>query len=140
MEADESRQKKYPLLQTIKGVKTVTASTLVADVPELGKLDHKKIAKLVGVAPINRDSGKQRGQRAIQGGRADVRAVLYMSALVAVRPNATFQKIYQRLLERGKAKKVAIVAVMRRLLKIRNAMIRDNKPFVDAQKLIAQKA
>ncbi len=117
------------LLRSVPGVGPVLATTLLAHLPELGTLDRKAIAALVGVAPLARDSGTQRGRRTIWGGRAPVRAVLYMSTLVAVRHNAVLRTHYQRLLAAGKPKKVALVACMRKLLVILNAMLRDATPW-----------
>ena len=108
------------------GVGNVVARTLIADLPELGRLDRKQIAALVGVAPLNRDSGKMRGKRTTWGGRAKVRCALYMAALVASRRNPILKVFYQRLLSAGKPKKLALTAVMRKLLTILNAMVRDN--------------
>ncbi len=100
--------------------------TLLADLPELGRLSRRQIAKLVGVAPLSRDSGTLRGRRFVHGGRAPVRAVLYMAALVATKKNPVIRAFYQRLLAAGKAKKLALVACMRKLLTILNAMARNN--------------
>lgn len=111
------------LLRSVPGVGPVLSLTLLAELPELGSLNHKEIAALVGVAPLNRDSGTLRGRRITWGGRAPVRAVLYMAALVATRHNPVIRAFYQRLLARGKAKKVALVACMRKLLTILNAML-----------------
>ena len=102
-----------------------TARTLIADLPELGTLDRRKIAALVGVAPFNRDSGRMRGKRTIWGGRAKVRAALYMAALVASNHNPVLKPFYDRLVELGKPKKLALVAVMRKLLTILNAIVRE---------------
>lgn len=115
------------LLRSVPGVGNIVARTLIADLPELGRLDRKQIAALVGIAPLNRDSGKMRGKRTTWGGRAKVRCVLYMAALVASRRNPVLAAFYQRLLRAGKAKKLALTAVMRKLLTILNAMVRDNK-------------
>jgi transposase len=115
------------LLDSIKGVGRTTALTIMAAVPELGTLNRKKIAKLVGVAPLCRDSGTLRGKRTCWGGRADARACLYMAALVAVRFNDTIRSFYRRLLAAGKPKKLALVACMRKLLTILNARIRDHR-------------
>ena len=117
------------LLGSAKGVGRVTAATLLAELPELGKLDRKKIAALVGVAPMNSDSGKKRGYRKTKGGRIEVRSVLYMSTLVATRYNPLIKVQYQELLRRGKVKKVALIACMRKFLTILNAMMRDRVPF-----------
>ena len=103
--------------------------TLLAQLPELGQLDRRRIAALVGVAPYNRDSGQWRGPRSIWGGRASVRAALYMSALVASRHNPVIRDFYQRLLARGKPKKSALTACMRKLLVILNAILKTNTPW-----------
>jgi transposase len=113
------------LLRSVPGVGPVLARTLLAELPELGSLSHKRLSALVGVAPFNRDSGKIRGKREVWGGRAPVRAALYMGALVATRHNPVLEEFYGRLLEAGKPKKVALVACMRKLLVILNAMMRD---------------
>ena len=113
------------LLQSVKGVGPVLSTTLLADLPELGTLNRKKIAALVGVAPFNRDSGTMRGKRTVWGGRAQVRAVLYMGTLAATRHNPVIKAFYTRLLAAGKAKKVALTACMRKLLTILNAMIKN---------------
>ena len=117
------------LLQSVPGVGPVLSLTLLAELPEFGRLSRREIAKLVGVAPLSRDSGTLRGRRFVQGGRATVRAVLYMGALVATRRNAVIRAFYQRLLAAGKPKKVALVACMRKLLTILNAMARDHADF-----------
>jgi transposase len=117
------------LLQSVPGVGDVTSQTLLAELPELGRLSHKQISALVGVAPMADDSGGSRGKRAIAGGRASVRKVLYMATLVAARRNLVIQRFYERLLSAGKPKKVALVACMRKLLTILNAMMRDQKPW-----------
>jgi transposase len=117
------------LLGEVKGVGQVTISTLLAEVPELGKLSGREISALVGVAPINRDSGEMRGKRMIFGGRSTVRRVLYMAALVAARYNPVIKAFYQRLVAAGKPKKLALTACARKLLTILNAMARTGKPF-----------
>ncbi|TXI25395.1 MAG: IS110 family transposase [Roseateles sp.] len=109
-------------LSTVPGVGRTSVAVLLADLPELGKIDRRRIAALVGVAPMNRDSGQMRGQRSIWGGRHDVRRTLYMATLVAVRFCAVFRTHYERLLANGKAKKVALVACMRKLLATLNSM------------------
>ncbi|MEO3711478.1 IS110 family transposase [Roseateles flavus] len=109
-------------LATVPGVGQTSVAVLIADLPELGKIDRRKIAALVGVAPMNRDSGQMRGQRSIWGGRHDVRRTLYMATLVAVRFCSVFRTFYQHLLAKGKAKKVALVASMRKLLATLNSM------------------
>lgn len=112
------------LLTSVPGVGDVTAHTLIADLPELGQLDRRSIAALVGVAPVNRDSGQMRGRRTIAGGRVDVRNALYMATLSATRWNPVISQHYRSLVERGRPKKIALVACMRRLLGILNAIIR----------------
>jgi transposase len=117
------------LLDGVKGVGKATISTLLAEVPELGKLNGREVSALVGVAPINRDSGTMRGKRTIFGGRPGVRKVLFMAALVASRYNPVIKTFYQRLLAAGKPKKLALTACARKLLTILNAMARTGKPF-----------
>ena len=112
------------LLQSVPGLGPVVTRTLLAELPEWGTLTHKQIAALVGVAPLNRDSGAFRGKRTVWGGRATVRAALYMGALVAVRHNRTLKAFYQRLRQAGKAPKVALTACMRKLLTMLNAMLK----------------
>ncbi|EAT3643181.1 IS110 family transposase [Salmonella enterica] len=116
-------------LSSIKGVGTITAAALLAEVPELGRLSRREISALIGVAPVNRDSGTMRGRRTIFGGRAGPRTVLYMATLVATRFNPVIKAFYMRLLAAGKAKKVALVACMRKLLTILNAMLRKNEEW-----------
>lgn len=122
-------KEKEAILRSAKGVGPVLCAKLISALPELGQLDRKKIAALVGVAPFNRDSGPHRGKRRIRGGRIDIRGVLYMSIIAAVRYNPAIKSFYQRLLNMGKLKKVAMVACMRKLLTILNAMVRDMRPF-----------
>ena len=122
-------QEQEKLLRSAKSIGPVTAATLLADLPELGKLDRKQIAALVGVAPMNRDSGRKRGYRKTQGGRPDVRSALYMSTLTGIRYNPILKTQYDQLVKRGKEKKVAITACMRKMLTILNAMMRDQQPF-----------
>ena len=117
------------LWRSVPGVGPQLARTLLAQLPELGQLDRRRIAALVGVAPYNRDSGQWRGSRSIWGGRASVRAALYMSALVASRHNPVIRDFYQRLLARGKPKKSALTACMRKLLVILNAILKTNTPW-----------
>jgi transposase len=114
------------LLDTVKGVGPVTIMTLAAALPELGRLQRRQIAKLAGVAPLADDSGQRKGARRIWGGRSEVRSVLYMAALSAIRHNPAIQVFHSRLIAAGKAPKVAIVACMRKLLTILNAMLRDH--------------
>ena len=115
---------KEDLLQSVPGIGPVTSRALMANLPELGELNRRQIAALVGIAPLNRDSGTLRGRRTIWGGRAGVRAVLYMAALVASRHNAVIRTFYTRLCKAGKAPKIALVACMRKLLTILNSMLR----------------
>jgi transposase len=117
------------ILRTANGVGPILAATLMGRLPELGKLNRKEIAALVGIAPFNRDSGSQRGKRSIAGGRADVRQILYMATLNAVRTNPSLKGFYARLVEAGKPRKVAIVAAMRKLLCILNAMMRTRTGY-----------
>jgi transposase len=117
------------LLQSVPGVGPVLSRTLLAGLPELGQLSRRAIAKLVGVAPLSRDSGTMRGRRFVQGGRATVRAVLYMAALVATKRNAVIRAFYLRLVAAGKPKKLALVACMRKLLTILNVMVRTAQPW-----------
>lgn len=116
-------REKDKIIRSVPGVGPVTVLTLLALLPELGKLNRRQIAALVGLAPFNRDSGKFRGQRHIWGGRAAVRSVLYMPALAAIRWNPAIKTFYNRLIEAGKKKKVAITACMRKLLTILNSMV-----------------
>lgn len=122
-------QEKDALLQSVPGVGPVLSTTLLVDLPELGYLDGKEIAALAGVAPLNRDSGRYRGKRTIWGGRAHVRATLYMATLVATRYNPTIKSFYTRLCAAGKAKKAAITACMRKLLTILNAILKHRTPW-----------
>ena len=119
------------LLQSVPGVGPVLSATLLSSLPELGGDSRGCISSLVGVAPLNHDSGLHRGVRFIRGGRANVRCALYMGTLSAVRYNPALQVVYERLVTAGKAKKVALVACMRRMLGILNAIVRDRKPWVD---------
>jgi len=122
-------REKDELLRSVPGIGPVLTTTLLAALPELGTLPHRQIAALVGVAPLNRDSGTLRGRRTCWGGRAQVRAVLYMAALTATRFNPILRTFYRRLCAAGKAKKVALVACMRKLLTIVNAMLKHRTPW-----------
>lgn len=122
-------REKDDLLQSVPGIGPVTSSTLLVSLPELGTLDRRKVAALVGVAPLNRDSGTLHGKRTIWGGRSTVRAILYMAATSAVQHNPGIQATYGRLLAAGKPKKLALVACMRKLLTIANAVLRDHTPW-----------
>jgi transposase len=118
-------REKDEILRSAPGVGPVLSKTLLIDLPELGSLNRKQIAALVGVAPMNRDSGRYRGQRRVWGGRAHVRSALYMGALTAIRYNPVIRAFYERLLARGKPRKVALTACMRKLLTMLNAMLRS---------------
>lgn len=122
-------QHKAQLMTSVPGVGRVTAVTLLAELPELGALPRREISALVGVCPYSRDSGKYRGRRTIWGGRAAVRAALYMAAVVASRYNPVIRAFYQKLVAAGKLKKVALVACMRKLLTMANAILRDGVPW-----------
>jgi transposase len=117
------------LLRSVPGIGPVVSATLLATLPELGHLDPKRLAALVGVAPLNRDSGTLRGRRSVWGGRARTRQVLYMGALSATQHNPVIRSFYQRLVAAGKPKKVALTACMHKLLTILNAIVRDNRPW-----------
>jgi transposase len=120
---------KDELYRSFKGIGPVTSSTMVIALPELGRIDRRAIAALVGLAPFNRDSGIMRGRRRIYGGRARIRTLLYMAATTAVRSNPVIKAFYERLKSRGKPHKVAMVACMRKMLTILNAMARDGTPW-----------
>jgi transposase len=122
-------QAKDDLLQTVPGIGPITSATLLANLPELGTLNRHQIASLAGVAPFNRDSGIMRGKRSVWGGRARVKTAIYMATIVAVRWNAKIKEFYQRLCSSGKAKKVALVACMRKFLIILNTMLKNNTPW-----------
>ena len=120
---------KRDLLTSMPGIGPSVASTLIGDLPELGSLSRRQIAALTGVAPFNRDSGAFRGKRRIRGGRAHSRTALYLSAMVAIRYNPAIKHFYERLLQTGKHKKVALTAYIRKIVTALNAMLRDNKPW-----------
>lgn len=122
-------REKDDLLQSIPGFGPVVSSTLLVALPELGTIDRRKLAALVGVAPYNRDSGTKQGQRGIYGGRTDVRKVLYMAAMTAIQFNAPLRCFYARLLSRGKAKKTALIACCRKLVTLANAIVRAKKSW-----------
>ena len=122
-------KQKMDLLTSVPGIGEVVAVTLISSLPELGTISHKSISYLVGVAPLNRDSGKFRGKRKIWGGRAKIRCVLYMAALVAVRFNPVIKAFYERLVNKGKLKKIALTACMHKLLIILNAMMKNNSSW-----------
>jgi transposase len=127
-------REKDQLLRSFKGIGRVTSGTLMVALPELGRLDRRRIASLVGLAPFNRDSGKMRGRRSIYGGRARIRTLLYMAAITAIRSNPVIRAFYERLKLRGKPHKVAIVACMRKILTILNAMVRESTPWTPETK------
>lgn len=127
--ADKTMRARETLLRSVPGVGKVVARSLIAFVPELGQLTRRQIASLIGVAPFNRDSGTLKGRRTIWAGRANVRAVLYMGALVAAKCNHILSAFYDQLIARGKRPKVALTACMRKLITILNAMIRTGKPW-----------
>ena len=133
MQADPAFRKKLDLLVSVPGVGPTTAAALTAELPELGRLNRRQAARLVGLAPINRDSGTLRGKRMIGGGRATVRKGLYMATLVAAKHNPVIRAFYQRLLQQGKAKMVALTACMRKLLLILNAIVKTNQPWKHAK-------
>jgi transposase len=122
-------QEKATLLRSVPGIGRITVSTLLAMLPELGTLNRQEIAALVGVAPVNKDSGRKQGKRRIFGGRAAVRSVLYMAALSATRTNSKIKKFYAHLVKQGKEKKVALTACMRKLLVIANAILRTKQAW-----------
>jgi transposase len=127
VEGNPALRRRFAVLTSVTGVGPITAAVLLAELPELGTIGHKQVAALVGVAPINRDSGQHRGQRHIGGGRASVRCALYMATIVAARFNPTIQTFYRRLKAAGKKPKVATVAAMRKLITILNALVRDDQ-------------
>jgi transposase len=129
IECSPTLRSRQAILTSVQGVGTLTAAVLLAELPELGAIDHKQLAALVGVAPINHDSGTWRGQRHIGGGRISVRCALYMAVLSAVRHNPDLRAFYRRLREAGKRPKVALIAAMRKLLSLLNALVRDGRPW-----------
>lgn len=129
MQTDRQFRKQLSLLISVPGVGVTTAAAVIADLPELGKLNRREAARLAGLAPINRDSGTLRGKRMIGGGRATVRKGLYMATLVATKHNPIIRDHYRQLLDRGKAKMTALTACMRKLLLILNAVLKENKPW-----------
>ena len=129
IQSNQDTAHKTQLLKTIKGVGSVVANSLLAELPELGKLNEKQISALVGLAPFNRDSGSLRGKRSIWGGRASVRCALYMATLVATRHNLIIKAFYEKLCRAGKMKKVALIACMHKLVIIMNSMIKHDLPW-----------
>ena len=137
-QVDTKNHRTIEILESVKGVGPVMISTVIAELPELGKLNRGEVAKLVGVAPINRDSGKKLGKHFIGEGRGQVRHVLYMATLVAIRFNPTFKAFYQQLKARGKESKVAIIACMRKLLTILNLLIKNDTLWRNAENVPAK--
>lgn len=129
IESSPQWRKKNEILQSYPSIGSATARTLLADLPELGRLDHKRIASLAGLAPINHDSGQFRGTRHIRGGRKSIRTALYMASISAMRCNCSIKIFYRRLRDAGKSAKVALTACMRKMLTHLNAMIRDGKTW-----------
>ena len=127
IQEDSIYSQKNKILQSIKGVGSVVSSEIIANLPELGKIEHRQITSLVGLAPFNHDSGKLRGKRAIKGGRKSIRCMLYMAIISGIRYNPRIKEFYQRLRTFGKSPKVAITACMRKLLIMMNAMVRKNE-------------
>ncbi len=132
IKAEPALSKTFDLLISVPGVGPVLASTLIAEMPELGSLDRHKLAALVGVAPFDRDSGNHKGKRSIYGGRADVRKVLYMAAMAAARSNPDIRRFHQRLIDNGKLPMVALTACMRKLVIVLNAIVRDQVAWKQA--------
>ena len=133
IEKDEELKEKAAILQSAKGVGKTVAHILLSELPELGNLNRQQISHLVGVAPLNKDSGQMKGRRQIWGGRKEVRNALYMSTLVAVHHNASMKQYYAKLLGTGKAKKVALIACLRKLLLILNQLIKTNTVWDDSK-------
>ncbi len=128
---DAPMSERMVILQSIPGIGRVTAITMLIDMPELGTLDGKQVASLAGLAPISQQSGKWQGKERIQGGRATLRRALYMPALVAVRFNPDLKEKYDQLVQAGKQKKVALIAIMRKLLVMANALLRDGRQWTE---------
>ena len=137
LQSSASWQAKDDILQSVPGIGPVVSFSIIADLPELGTLNRQQISKLVGVAPLNRDSGQQRGTRHIYGGRAELRRVLYMAALSAARHNLVIKEFYERLGAKQKPFKVVITACMRKLLSIVNVMVRDNTCWKSPQQIVS---
>jgi transposase len=131
--ASPEAQQKLALLKSLKGIKDVAAATLLANLPELGRLNRRQIAALVGLAPFDHDSGRLKGSRCIAGGRSSVRNVLYMAARAAARSHSSLADTYNRLITAGKTPKVATIALMRKMIVILNAILRDGKPWNNAK-------
>jgi transposase len=138
LQADTENKRKIEILESVKGVGPVMISTVLAELPELGKLNRGEVAKLVGVAPINRDSGQKSGKRFIGGGRGQVRRVLYMATIVAIRHNPAIKAFYQRLKGLGKESKVAIVACMRKFITLLNFLVKTDAVWENRESVPAQ--
>jgi transposase len=134
LQNDDEIAPKMQLLESIKGIGKIVASSVIAFLPEVGHLEHEKLAALVGVAPFNRDSGTYRGKRSIRGGRSNIRTKLYMSALVCMQHNPDLKQFYDRLRATGKPFKVALIAVIRKLLAIINSVMIRQTPWVEHYK------
>lgn len=132
IQQDPESSEKSSILQSAPGIGPIVSSVLIGRIPELGNLNRRKIANLIGLAPLNRDSGQYRGKRMVWGGRSRVRALLYMSTLVATRYNPVIRRLYLRLLEAGKPKKVALVACMRKFITILNSMVKHHTTWSDS--------
>jgi len=137
LQADTANKRKIEILESVKGVGPVMISTVIAELPELGKLNRGEVARLVGVAPINRDSGQKSGKRFIGGGRGQVRRVLYMATIVAIRHNPAIKAFYQRLKTLGKESKVAIVACMRKLITLLNFLVKTDAVWINKESVPA---
>lgn len=135
--AIEALRQRYELLKTIPAIGPVVAATLVTEMPELGQLNRKQVASLTGLAPHNQDSGKMSGRSRMQGGRRTVRSALYMAAVVALRRNPVMKRYYERLVAEGKPKKVALVAIMRKLMVVANQLLKTNQPWQENMMQIA---
>jgi transposase len=137
LQADTENQRTIEILGSVKGVGPVMISTIIAELPELGKLNRGEVARLVGVAPINRDSGQKSGKRFIGGGRGQVRRVLYMATIVAIRHNPAIKAFYQRLKGLGKESKVAIVACMRKFITLLNFLVKTDAVWINKESVPA---
>lgn len=137
IEKDEELKEKSNILQSVKGIGKTVSTILISELPELGHLNRQQVSHLVGVAPLNKDSGQMKGKRQIWGGRKDVRNALYMSTLVAVQHNAKMKQYYEKLRATGKEKKVALIACLRKLLLILNQLIKTNTVWDDSKVCVA---
>ncbi|HRA12541.1 MAG TPA: IS110 family transposase [Chitinophagaceae bacterium] len=135
IESHEAIKNPILLLSSVPGIGTLTSVALLVGLPELGCIEGKQLAALVGVAPLNQDSGNKKGKRYIKGGRGSIRKSLYMSAIVSIRLNSDMKKFYQRLRAKGKAAKVALTAVIRKLLILLNSVVRRQTPWVDREQI-----